>query len=478
MKATKIGNKYQITYRVPNFPKLINERFDTIEEANLRIAQINYDRSQGNLLPPPELVDPEYSHDLYREPITVKQLMDEYVNLYGLKHWSEGTLSCNVHRINDYIIPYIGDIPVKTLTTHRLEKFYAQLLTLPAVKMKGRESEENTISPSVVEKVHSIIRSALNQAIRWDYLRGANPALVVELPRYKKGQRAAWDDAQARYALEMCDDRILKLCILLALGCSMRIGEILGLTWNNVHIEIERIEEDRAYLFVDKELRRCNKQALAKLREQGRDEVFFTFPELKKTKSTTSLVLKTPKTESSVRKIFLPQTVALALRAMQEHQSAIKAELGDEYIDYDLVIAQNNGRPFEEHMIAQKFNTLIRETKLPRVVFHSLRHSSTSMKLRISGGDIKSVQGDTGHAVADMVTNVYGHIMNDDRRRLARKVDEEFFSAPCAVPKTEETAPQPSMDESTQKAMKLLQNSPNMAEAFLKMAELFGGNLS
>lgn len=68
--------------------------------------------------------------------------------------------------------------------------------------------------------------------------------------------------------------------------------------------------------------------------------------------------------------------------------------------------------------------------------------------------------------------------MNDDRRRLARKVDEEFFSAPCTIPKTEETAPQPSMDESTQKAMKLLQNSPNMAEAFLKMAELFGGNLS
>lgn len=115
MKPTKIGNKYQITYRVPNFPKLINERFNTIEEANLRIAQINFDRSQGKLLPPPELVDPEYNRELYRETITVKQLMEEYVNLYGLKHWSEGTLSCNVHRINDYIIPYIGDIPIKTL---------------------------------------------------------------------------------------------------------------------------------------------------------------------------------------------------------------------------------------------------------------------------------------------------------------------------------------------------------------------------
>lgn len=260
--------------------------------------------------------------------------------------------------------------------------------------MKGREDENNTISPSVVKKVHAIIRSALNQAIRWDYLRGANPALVVELPSYKKGQRAAWDDAEARYALEVCEAPILKLCMLLSLGCSMRVGEILGLTWNNVHMDADLIEEDRAYLFVDKELRRCNKESLKKLREQGRKEVFFTFPELKKTKSTTSLVLKIPKTESSIRKIFIPQTVALALKAMQEHQDAVKDELGSEYLDYDLVVTQNNGRPYEEHMIAQKFNALIREFNLTPVVFHSLRHSSTSMKLRISGGDIKNVQGD------------------------------------------------------------------------------------
>ncbi len=46
------------------------------------------------------------------------------------------------------------------------------------------------------------------------------------------------------------------------------------------------------------------------------------------------------------------------------------------------------------------------------MVFHSLRHTSVTYKLKLSGGDIKAVQGDSGHAQADMVTEVYGHIRN------------------------------------------------------------------
>ena len=42
-----------------------------------------------------------------------------------------------------------------------------------------------------------------------------------------------------------------------------------------------------------------------------------------------------------------------------------------------------------------------------RIVFHGLRHSSATYQLMISGGDIKAVQGTTGHASADMLVNTY-----------------------------------------------------------------------
>lgn len=473
MKAIKHGKRYQVTYRCPHFSKPISEYFDSKEEANLRIAQIQLEKKQGTLTPPSHLVDPDKDHRLARETMTVKQLMHEYVTLYGLNHWSEGTLSCNQHRIDDYIIPYIGEWRIKTITTHMLEQFYRELQTKPAVKIKGRENENNFISFSVIEKVHAILRSALNQAIRWDYLRGANPAMAVELPRYKTQKREAWTDEEASYALSVCDDPILLLCMYLALGCSMRVGEILAMTWQCTHIDPELVERDEAYLFVDKELRRVSKKSIEALRAQGRDDVFFTFPEWKKTNCTTSLVLKSPKTESSVRKIYIPETVAIALKENRRRQDQMKSDLADEYQDYDLVIAQDNGRPFEAHQILQKFKKLIADHNLKPVVFHSLRHSSTSMKLKISGGDIKAVQGDTGHAQANMVTDVYSHIMNDDRKRLAKKMNDHFFS-PMLPSETEKAATSLTMNESMEQLMQLLKSSPEIAEPLLQMSKIFG----
>ena len=62
------------------------------------------------------------------------------------------------------------------------------------------------------------------------------------------------------------------------------------------------------------------------------------------------------------------------------------------------------------------------------VVLHSLRHTSVTYKLKLSGGDIKAVQGDSGHAQADMVMEVYGHILDEDRRKNAELMENAFYN--------------------------------------------------
>lgn len=67
---------------------------------------------------------------------------------------------------------------------------------------------------------------------------------------------------------------------------------------------------------------------------------------------------------------------------------------------------------------------------LPNVVFHSLRHSSTTYKLKLNHGDLKATQGDTGHAEIDMITKVYAHILDEDRKVNAQKFETAFYSNP------------------------------------------------
>ena len=104
--------------------------------------------------------------------------------------------------------------------------------------------------------------------------------------------------------------------------------------------------------------------------------------------------------------------------------------LGEEYIDNNLVVALPNGRPCEQTVITNAFSRLKRDAGLPNVVFHSLRHSSTTYKLKLNHGDLKATQGDTGHAQVDMITKIYAHILDEDRKVNAQRFEAAFYSNP------------------------------------------------
>ena len=135
--------------------------------------------------------------------------------------------------------------------------------------------------------------------------------------------------------------------------------------------------------------------------------------------------------------------------------------LDSDYQDFGLVIAHEDGRPYEERQIAFLLRKLTDATGLPPVVFHSLRHCSASLKLQIGGGNIKAVQGDTGHAQSRMVTDLYAHTNNEERRRLAEKVEADFFQKRADVPQEKP------LDNSAEQAYRLLQENPDIAKLII-----------
>ena len=182
-------------------------------------------------------------------------------------------------------------------------------------------------------------------------------------------------------------------------------------------------------------------------------------------KATTTLVLKAPKTESSYRSIFLPLAVIEELKKARLEQERCKMLLGSEYKDYDLVVAQLNGRPYEIRTIDKMLYKLIEKNNLRPVVFHSLRHCSTSLKLKLSHGNIKAVQGDTDHAEARMVTDTYAHGFDADRKLIAQEMDSGFFA------KVGAGAPVPQPDEASITMLReLIKSNPNLLAELLKEA--------
>ena len=116
----------------------------------------------------------------------------------------------------------------------------------------------------------------------------------------------------------------------------------------------------------------------------------------------------------------------------------------ERYRNSGMLLRLPNGLAVEPVLIRKKFlKWQDAHPEFPRIIFHGLRHSSATYQLMISGGDIKAVQGTTGHASADMLVNTYAHIQQSSRIELGKKFESGFYakpdtSSPQAVPAADE----------------------------------------
>lgn len=398
---------------------------------------------------------------------TIEDFMYDFVTMYGESQWGVSTYDGNTGLIANYVNPIIGQLQIQEFNARAANKYIQVLRKTPPVSTKWRKPKGEVITNQTISGIVKLLRCAFKQAVRWEVI-GKNPFDAVTIPKPKYKKREIWTAEVISQALNACTDTKLYLAMNLSFACSCRIGEILGLTWNDVHITDEDIANDDAHIVITQELERCSKRSIELL---GEKDILHVFDPLKGNTSTR-LVLKRPKTESSYRKIWLPKTLAYILREWEKSQQELKRFLGKEYEDYNLVIAQSNGKPCERRIVDKAFQRLKEEADLPNVVFHSLRHSSTTYKLKLNHGDLKATQGDTGHAEIDMITKVYAHILDEDRKINAQKFEASFYANPDL---REVSAPKET--ESSSNAIDLgalvqqLQQNPELAKT---LASLLG----
>ena len=270
----------------------------------------------------------------------MKELVREYVRIYGDNEWGVSTYDGNIGLINNYILPTIGETPLSEINNHFMEKYYASLLKMPAVKSTRNMDGDKMITAATVHQIHKVLRSCFRQAVKWEMM-DKNPAIDATLPKYKAEEREIWTAEMLMQAIDACENKWLKVAFHLAFAATVRIGELLGLTWDCVDVSEEAIAENRAYIFINKQVERVSRNAVDELDAK---EVILIFPSQRKNNKTVRL-LKTPKTDTSERKVYIPKFLAQILVDIKKEQDELKDILGSEYQDYNLVMATTFGLP-------------------------------------------------------------------------------------------------------------------------------------
>lgn len=405
--------KYAVVYntkREDGTRRQVWETFGTLEEAVKRKDQVEYLQ--------------RYGFERMPSILTIRDLMGEFVKVYGVPAWAYSTYESKIGLIENYINPTLGDIRLIDINGYNVELYYKSLFELPAVSTRYRKAATEYVSDHTVQEIWKIIRKAFDEAVRWGLLEKNYAADIKPKSKKNSEEMEIWTPGELLEACDLCEDLILLLAMHLSFACSLRIGEVLGLRWKDVKISDEDIEKGVARIIVKGELQRVNKDVVQTL---GRKDILVCFPALIKG-TKTQLVIKIPKTQKSERTVYLPMSVVQMLKDRKRTVCEEKTLFPDDYVDYDLVFCNSIGRPIEITYIEKCFSKLISENNLRKVVFHSLRHTSITYKLKLTGGDLKAVQGDSGHAGLKMIEDVYSHILDEDRRKTAQLMEDAFYS--------------------------------------------------
>lgn len=411
---TNKHGKYYVVYRFDSFEGKKKQKWEACESYEDAVFK-------------KKKIEDEVNNQTFVAPNnqTIREFLEIFVELYGTKRWGFNNYKANIGLLNNYVYPIIGNKKIQTFTALNVDQYINKLTKTKNVNYGVRKNAPQYVTSHTIKSIIKLLRCAWRQAIRWEVVK-KNVFTDSNIPYYESKESEIWTACEIQHALEICEDQILYLCINLAFSCSLRISEILGLTWNNIHIEDEDFEKDNTRLVVEKQYVRIDKSMIGIL---TKDEIYKQFDSQVKRDCKTVMVLKSLKMNGKSRTVWIPRTVAFMLKEWKNKQQEIKNEFGNLYEDNNLVICFENGRPIEKSNIERRFKKFIEINGLRKVVFHSLRHSSATYKLKLSKGDIKATQGDTGHKSAEMITKRYAHILDEDRKVNATKFEDEFYAS-------------------------------------------------
>lgn len=301
----------------------------------------------------------------------VKQYLDFWMEEYVKLNLKYNTYENYRFTIKNHINGYLGKKKLTDLSPALLQNF------INAEFKKGYSKKTMTIT-------HSVLKNALNMAVYpWGLIK-QNPMLYVKIPKYEARPTTKKD----LKIISLEDfDHMLEITpeghpfyIPLNIGfyTGMRVGEVCGLTWDDVDFS-------NGTITVEKQM----------------------------VKNDGAWVYGTPKTSSSNRTIFIGQTLLAILKKHKKQQLENRMKYGKLYIDSNAVCTKEDGELVTPSVV--KWNTRRISNALSLSFnFHSLRHTHATLLLE-NGAKMKEISERLGHSRISITMDTYSHVTDKMR---------------------------------------------------------------
>lgn len=305
------------------------------------------------------------------QKMTVGQWMDTWAADY-LGGAKPATVTIYKNNIKNHIKPALGAVALSDLRPHMVQTF-----------INGLE-----LSPASVRLAYKVLHMALEKAVKLGYMP-KNPAAGSELPKLDQKEIQPLDDQQVALLLKTAKGGDMEYLITVALFTGCRLSELLGLTWDTVDFK-------QGTITINKQL----------ARPEHRGATPFLSPKNRKTRTITPA-----------------SSVMTALKNQKRRQMKQQLKVGPLWDNqYHMVFTTEIGEPLDQWKAEKGFSAVLDAAGLVGVRFHDLRHTYAVNAIR-AGDDIKTIQGNLGHASAAFTLDRYGHFTERMKQDSAARME-------------------------------------------------------
>lgn len=318
--------------------------------------------------------------DLAPETVTVRDLLERYVERCRTKALATKTLERYEELAKCHLLPVIGGLTLARLKPTHVVNVYVK-------------AKERGLSPKSIRHVHSLLHAALGWAVEQNLcFRNVADVAKRDLPKAQRSPARAFTEEEARRLLDAAVGTPWHAFFTLAFCTGARRAELAALRWINVDLERGTVTISESVV-----------------------------------RTRAGLEFKGTKT-GCVRTVPLSGIAIAALRSQRASQNAKRLRKGEHYEVRGLVFADQLGRPWNPGSISNAFDRMAREAKLSTTRLQDVRHSAATWLLQ-GGIDVRTVSAVLGHSTPVTTLNTYAHVMPGAEVKAVEAIAERLGRA-------------------------------------------------